>query len=555
MRPLRLGGGWLRHCPLLAVPKAQFVRGHRKLHPSPCQPERFHSKLPEHRFKFLENALPGSDSEINAKDLPASLDEFIQAPTAEAEATKADFADAPFTLDPEVSPFPMETPEIAYGSGRALRFATKYRAKRRTHWTHELVRGPEGRPVQVYYSRTLADSEKIAQKFRNEAILGFDMEWPWKQPLDGSREARNFPLRRRVGLIQLACEDKIALFHIGMMPGKTAGELVAPSLRQIIESPEIAKLGVSILESDFSRLKRWFGLSPRGAFELNHLNAVVNYTGDELGLPTTYVGLSKLVNKYLGLPLAKSKRIRMSDWSAALRQAQITYAATDAYAAFMVFQRMNQQRLAMEMVPPLPLYADTYQNRTHMAPIEKIMLRLPQEGIGFQPIQATKFFDLAKAVKARLSPMEKLDQTRIIWDHIRGLQEAGQAVRTARDERDQCMNRAETAASAAAVAELAAVAAANSMEARHIEKISRPPTLNMGVSFSMKNRTTEDTGESVEDVDSSLVFGSPIASPSQSTSNCKKEVVKCSKAEPEPELQPHPELGLDIRAPTPPPDH
>lgn len=81
-------------------------------------------------------------------------------------------------------------------------------APRKRWWSHELYRGPENKPVKILYSKDKAQSETIAQQFLNEPVLGFDMEWPW----DSHNKHR---LQDKIGLIQVACEDKIALFHIG----------------------------------------------------------------------------------------------------------------------------------------------------------------------------------------------------------------------------------------------------------------------------------------------------------------------------------------------------
>lgn len=222
-------------------------------------------------------------------------------------------------------------------------------------WSHELYRGPHSQPVRILYSRTKMQSEEIAQDFLRERILGFDMEWPWQNPDQGE-----IPLQQRIGLIQLASEDKIGLFHIGLHPGQTATDVLAPTLRQIIESNDITKTGVGILNADFFRLRRWFGLKPRGAFELSHLHNLVTYGKAQPTRVTTKMkALTKLVEEHLGLPLFKGK-VRTSNWSRPLNQAQILYAAADAYAGVMLYHCMNAKRVAMDPVPPLPLHAEIY---------------------------------------------------------------------------------------------------------------------------------------------------------------------------------------------------
>ncbi|KAF2734357.1 hypothetical protein EJ04DRAFT_577004 [Polyplosphaeria fusca] len=220
-------------------------------------------------------------------------------------------------------------------------------------WKHTLYRGPDKQAVEVLYSKTKQQSEDIALKFLDQPVLGFDMEWPWNSD-------KRHRLQDKVGLIQIACEDKIALFHIGLHKGKSTNDLIAPSLKRIIESPTIVKTGVAILNADFGRLEKYFGLKPQSAFELSHLHNLVT-CGDQIPkmVTTKLVGLAHQVEHHLGLPLSKGS-VRTSDWSKPLKQAQIDYAAADAYACFMLYCCMNWKRTCMDPVPPLPLVADKY---------------------------------------------------------------------------------------------------------------------------------------------------------------------------------------------------
>ena len=68
-------------------------------------------------------------------------------------------------------------------------------------------KGPQNQTPQIFYSDNYADSQRLAQSFLTETVLGFDMEWVWP-------ERETAPLQERIALIQIASEDKIALFHI-----------------------------------------------------------------------------------------------------------------------------------------------------------------------------------------------------------------------------------------------------------------------------------------------------------------------------------------------------
>lgn len=182
----------------------------------------------------------------------------------------------------------------------------------------------------------------------------------------------------KVALIQLACERKIALFHIALHDGQTSEELIAPSLRRIIESANILKAGVAVLNADFKRLENHFQLHPRGAFELSHLHHLITPGSHNPGKATFKLcALSAQVKHHLGLPLYKGS-VRTSNWSLPLDDDQKIYAANDSYAGYMLFHCMNAKRLKMSPVPSLPRLAESYHASTHTlrASIEDIQLEL-----------------------------------------------------------------------------------------------------------------------------------------------------------------------------------
>ncbi|KAF1994832.1 hypothetical protein P154DRAFT_526751 [Amniculicola lignicola CBS 123094] len=239
----------------------------------------------------------------------------------------------------------------------------------RRFWCHDMYRGPGKVKVQVLYSKTLQESEIIARKFFDEPILGFDMEWV-------SNSNHSHSLGACISLIQLACEDKIALFHIALHAGKTVDKLIAPSLCKILEDSTIKKAGVAVLNADFSRLRKFFHLKPRGAFELSHLHNLITFGGRESHRVTTrLVKLGTQVETHLGLPLFKGS-VRTSKWNRALTVDQIKYAASDAYCGFMLYHCMNSKRASMDPCPPLPLFADSYPR----SPLVTLMLLEPTDG-------------------------------------------------------------------------------------------------------------------------------------------------------------------------------
>lgn len=255
-------------------------------------------------------------------------------------------------------------------------------------WSHTLYRGPQDQPVRLFYSRTKSESEEIAHEFLGEKVVGFDMEWPQETDITA-----NTRLQQIVGLIQIACEDKIALFHIGLHSGSTAKDLLAPALRNIIEDPAIAKCGVAVHSADFHRLQQWFGLEPRGAFELSHLHNLISFgVSNPAKCTTRLFSLSAQVEQHLGLPLDKGK-VRTSNWSQPLNKDQANYAAADAYAGFMLFHCMNAKRMDMDPIPPLPVYAETYGVTAQRTRRKRPLQLVPAHG----DVKPTSFLDFYRA--------------------------------------------------------------------------------------------------------------------------------------------------------------
>ncbi|KAH8670250.1 hypothetical protein BGZ60DRAFT_527726 [Tricladium varicosporioides] len=227
-----------------------------------------------------------------------------------------------------------------------------------SYWTYQLYRrsilDDDGEPVEkkvtVHYCKSKHTSERVMQNyFMNEKVLGFDIEW--------SPDAhKNMGPRSNVSLIQIASEDRIALFHVALFAGK---DLVPPSLKKVMEDPGVSKLGVSI-KADCTRVRTHLGIDPRGIFELSHLFKLVKFSEskDFKLINKKLVSLANQVQEHLHLPLFKGGDVRSSDWSKALSLDQIRYAASDSYAAVQLFNTMELKRNALDPTPPRPFHAE-----------------------------------------------------------------------------------------------------------------------------------------------------------------------------------------------------
>ncbi|KAJ5727164.1 hypothetical protein N7493_004984 [Penicillium malachiteum] len=219
-------------------------------------------------------------------------------------------------------------------------------------WTHSAQRTPSGEKLIVHYCRSLENTEEVAQLFLDSKVIGFDMEWKAQA---SAREG----IRNNVSLIQIANEERIALFQISLFrPATTQKDFIAPSLKKILESPDITKVGVAI-KGDTTRLRKFLGIDTKSIFELSHLYRLVKYGLTHPNLVhKRLVRLSDQVEEHLGLPLEKIEDVRCSDWTRPLNYQQVQYAATDPYACIRLFNIMEQKRLAMDPMPPRPAHAE-----------------------------------------------------------------------------------------------------------------------------------------------------------------------------------------------------
>ena len=227
-------------------------------------------------------------------------------------------------------------------------------------WSSSLYRGSEGKRIAIHYCKTREVAERVAQHFVKEKVVGFDIEWkPW---------AAASSIKKNVSLIQLASEDRIALFHIALFAGTTAAQLLPRTLKVILESPDVYKVGVAV-KGDFSRITKFLEVEPRGVFELSRLyNLVEWYATDSSKVTNKLVSLASQVQRHLQLPLYKGGHliddpedllnVRSSDWSLPLNVQQIHYAAADAYAGFRLYDVLEEKRKQLKPTPPRPLVCD-----------------------------------------------------------------------------------------------------------------------------------------------------------------------------------------------------
>ncbi|CAO2611845.1 Bifunctional 3'-5' exonuclease/ATP-dependent helicase WRN [Lemmus lemmus] len=176
----------------------------------------------------------------------------------------------------------------------------------------------------IVYSYEASDcsflSEDISMRLSDGDVVGFDMEWPpiYKQ---GKQS--------RVAVIQLCVsESKCYLFHISSM------SVFPQGLKMLLENKSIKKAGVGI-EGDQWKLLRDFDIKLESFVELTDI------ANEKLKCAETW-SLNGMVKHILGKQLLKDKSIRCSNWSNfPLTDDQKLYAATDAYAGLIIYQKLE----------------------------------------------------------------------------------------------------------------------------------------------------------------------------------------------------------------------
>ncbi|KAL8928262.1 MAG: hypothetical protein Q9208_001972 [Pyrenodesmia sp. 3 TL-2023] len=225
-------------------------------------------------------------------------------------------------------------------------------ATRSAYWQYTLYEGPKGERVKVHYCTSFETTERVSKLFLNEKVIGFDLEW---KPLASAKDG----IRKNVAMIQLASEERIALFHLARFSkGEKIEDLLAPTVKQIMESDAITKAGVSI-KSDCTRLRNYMNVNSRGLFELSHLYKLVKHADKDVkNINKKLVSLATQTEEHLKLPMYKDQSVRSSDWSEELNYEQISYAASDSYAGFQLYHILNRKRQSMFPTPPLPAHAE-----------------------------------------------------------------------------------------------------------------------------------------------------------------------------------------------------
>mmetsp|Transcript_14574 Transcript_14574/g.21876 ORF Transcript_14574/g.21876 Transcript_14574/m.21876 type:complete len:486 (-) Transcript_14574:172-1629(-) len=172
----------------------------------------------------------------------------------------------------------------------------------------------------------------ILQAGTKHTFLGFDVEAapnvPWCR-------AVNREFIDRPATVQISTPYESIIVHLtGDNGSGSAPASALKPLQAMLSDPTILKVGAGI-DEDMLELYRWD----------NSLNANSRFDIGGIGSDSKTkrrIGLQKLVGAIVGVDLAKSKKIAMSDWSMIpLTDQQVIYASRDAWAGAAVMENIG----------------------------------------------------------------------------------------------------------------------------------------------------------------------------------------------------------------------
>jgi ribonuclease D len=168
----------------------------------------------------------------------------------------------------------------------------------------------------IHVVTKMGELHSAIRTLKKSDTLGFDTE---KKPT--FKKGQYHP----PALIQLSTLDEAFLFrinHIGFHH----------TLVELFEDQSIAKIGVSIRD-DLIELNKVYSFQPAGFVELNDVVS-------DLGI--TQNGVRNLAAILLEIRISKNQQV--SNWeSDTLSEAQLIYAATDAWVCLRMYDELNQK--------------------------------------------------------------------------------------------------------------------------------------------------------------------------------------------------------------------
>lgn len=183
----------------------------------------------------------------------------------------------------------------------------------------------EGLPLDaVTVVRTPADAARAHDALLAAGVCGFDTE---SKPTFRKDEVNTGP-----HVLQFATREQAWLFQLMRAD-------CLPVAAELLASPALVKVGFG-LDTDRTLVRNRLAVEPAAVIDLDH---EFRRRGHRQS-----VGVKSAVALVFGQRFVKSRKATTSNWAAArLSEAQMRYAANDAYAALRVYE-------ALGLTPPAP---------------------------------------------------------------------------------------------------------------------------------------------------------------------------------------------------------
>jgi ribonuclease D len=149
-------------------------------------------------------------------------------------------------------------------------------------------------------------------------FVGFDTE---SKPVFRKEQKSDGP-----HVVQLCTADTAYIF-------KLHDKAAYPVISQVLDAERVVKVGFG-LQSDRSHIRRKFGVEIKGILDLDTVYRKLGYRRQ--------LGVKAAIAVQFGHKFNKSKRVSTSNWSLPkLSDAQLLYAANDAFAALRILQGLQ----------------------------------------------------------------------------------------------------------------------------------------------------------------------------------------------------------------------
>lgn len=171
---------------------------------------------------------------------------------------------------------------------------------------------------QIELVATAAQAMRALQALDGVTALGFDTE---SKPTFAKNEASTGP-----HIVQLSTLERAYIFQLEDAECRRAVAL-------LLETTQVIKAGFG-LGDDRRRIISKLGVDPQGVLDLNTVFRARGYRKD--------MGVRGAVAVLFNRRFIKSKKAATSNWAnPQLNEAQLVYAANDAYAALRVYQTLG----------------------------------------------------------------------------------------------------------------------------------------------------------------------------------------------------------------------